>query len=231
MRCFYQENIDRLSFPEKESGHIARVLRLKAGEQIKVLNGNGQIAFCTLTDVNPKSCTFAVNAQEDFVPPSPLIHIAIVPVKNRDRMEWMVEKLTEIGIHRVTFLTSTYGERSKINFGRLKTKAISAIKQSENPFLPEIDEAIVSVNEFITHHQGERKLICHQHQSTPILDALDNNIHPVTVLIGPEGGFTDEEITLSKAKGYIPVSLGNHILRNETAAIVAAGIISNTHTE
>lgn len=231
MRCFYHHNPEELGFSEKESGHIARVLRLNEGDKIKVLDGNGKVFICTLTVVSPKQCAFEINEQSEFVPPAPLIHIAIVPVKNRDRIEWMVEKLTEIGTHRITFLTSTFGERSKINFDRLKAKAISAIKQSENPFLPQIDEDIQSLAHFITGHECETKLICHQHNSTPILNVVQNRIAPITLIVGPEGGFSDEEVKACTNQNYKAVSLGNNILRNETAAIVAAGIISNSHNE
>jgi 16S rRNA (uracil1498-N3)-methyltransferase len=214
--------------PEDESLHCVRVLRLKNGDGITVTDGKGFLYGAVLAEAHPRCCRIEITDRQERKPLWNFdVHIAISPTKNMDRMEWFVEKATEIGINRITCLRCRYSERREIKLQRLNRIAISAMKQSQKTTLPEINE-IVDFREFIAHNAdtGGYRMIAHcsGNEKNLIRDVYEPNKN-VLILIGPEGDFSREEIDAALATGFLPVSLGESRLRTETAALVACHTI------
>ena len=206
---------------EDESKHAVRVLRLNEGDAIDLLDGRGGLYTATVADANPKRCQLRITHHET-VPPRPYFtHVAVAPTKNLDRMEWFVEKAVEIGVERISFLRCARSERRELKLERLEKIAISALKQSRQAWLPQLDELTdyaaflreaVPETTFIAHLEaGERTAL------TQVVGAGPG----CCVLIGPEGDFTPEEISLALNRGIRPVTLGASRLRTETAALAA----------
>ncbi|MEP1032826.1 16S rRNA (uracil(1498)-N(3))-methyltransferase [Ekhidna sp.] len=218
---FIQDGGNTLS--EEESKHCAQVLRHQQGDEILIFDGNGGKHQAILTHVSKKSCAFDI-IDSNFTPQKKFhIHLAIAPTKNADRMEWLVEKLSEIGVDEVTFIQTKHSERKKLRLDRLEKKAISAMKQSGNPFLLHLNE-LTQLDAFLTNADAKIKLIAHVDDSHQyIFEALNPN-QTVTILIGPEGDFSLEEVDQAKANGFMAVSLGENTLRTETAGFVACCI-------
>ncbi|MDR2384489.1 MAG: 16S rRNA (uracil(1498)-N(3))-methyltransferase [Tannerella sp.] len=222
-KLFYAPDIDKNSvLPEDESKHCTQVLRLKSGEKILITDGKGFTCEAILQDIKSGNCKVEVTNRR-FQPPcfSEKIHIAVAPTKNIDRTEWFVEKATETGISKITFLRCQHSERKEINLNRIKKIAVSAMKQSQKTILPEISE-MIEFKEFILQDWDGIKMIAHcedierQHIKKTYQKHTD-----AVILIGPEGDFSPKEIEMAVNKGYIPVSLGNSRLRTETAALMA----------
>lgn len=209
--------------PESDSQHCVRVLRMKSGDMIEVIDGKGHRYKCRLTDAHPKRAMVEIVEQEDVpLPWSQQIIVGVAPTKHLDRMEWMVEKLTEIGVNRIIPLLCRYSERKEIKTERLEKIAISAMKQSLKAVKPQIDEMtpiarvvaeVKASQRFIAYCDASipRKLLSHEYRASE--DSL--------ILIGPEGDFSQEEIKTALSAGFAPISLGDNRLRTETAAIVA----------
>lgn len=218
MHVFYDpDNGNVLS--ATESHHAVNVLRLKKGDQIMILNGKGTVTIATLTEMNAKGCGYDLDKQEE-VPSRPFrLHIAFGVLKQSDRMEWMIEKATEIGVDELTPLICERSERKKVNTGRLEKTAISAIKQSKQPYLPVINPA-QKMDEFLGGHIPGYIAHCNDGLRKPLRE-FDQSLNSVTILIGPEGDFSPAEVESALSAGWQPVSLGESRLRAETAAIVA----------
>lgn len=222
MRLFYSPNIaNEKALSEDESRHAIKVLRLKEGDKIEILDGVGATYIAEIIDANAKKCE--VNIVEKIKHPKPLYSIEIVvsPTKNADRIEWFLEKATEIGISKLTLIQAERTERKKVRIDRLEKIAISAMKQSKTHFLPEISELKI-LNDVLESLFDGQRFIAHciedekQHLMTQMLPEGKYQI-----LIGPEGDFTQEEIDLAISKGFKPITLGENRLRTETAALYA----------
>ncbi|WP_420575601.1 16S rRNA (uracil(1498)-N(3))-methyltransferase [Ekhidna sp.] len=227
MTIFYEKGIkkgvNRLS--EDESKHCAQVLRHQVGDEILIFDGNGAKHHAVLTSISKKACEFEITSTEESPGKNFSIHLAIAPTKNMDRMEWLIEKLCEIGADEVTFIQTKHSERKKLRMDRLEKKAISAMKQSGNPFLLRLNE-LTDFKTFINGCQNECKLIAHVDKShNYIQDHLTKN-SSVAMLIGPEGDFSKDEVTAATQSGFKPVSLGHNTLRTETAGFVACCIVN-----
>ncbi len=224
MQIFYQPESPEVQWlPEEESKHCSKVLRHRTGDIIWVTNGLNQLFECRLNDVKPNRCTFAIINEKPQPPQPHYIHLAIAPTKNTDRLEWMLEKCVELGIHKISLLQCQHSERSKINSERLHKKAVSAMKQSLNLQLPDMAPA-VPFKAFIKHAAtGEEKLYIAyvDEKPRPHLMEAAARATKCCILIGPEGDFSSDEIKLALAEGFIPVSLGPSRLRTETAGLVA----------
>lgn len=220
---FYSPNIDNISqLPEYESQHCVKVLRMRSGDKLTVTDGKGFFYDCELIDANSKGCTISVlNRYEVPTGRNFKLHIAFSPTKQMDRNEWFIEKATEIGIDKFTPIYSNFSERKDIKTERLKKIAISAIKQSQQASLPEIDIQ-VSFNDFISMQFNSKKYIahCYDKPKTP-LTQLYNKGDDALILIGPEGDFSEEEVESAIKNGFEPISLGETRLRTETACLVA----------
>lgn len=208
--------------PESESQHCARVLRKKEGDSLFITDGKGYFYRAKLLQANPKSCV--VTIEEEMEQPKGWdynLQIAFAPTKNLDRMEWFVEKATEIGIDTFSPLKCRYSERKNINATRLEKIMVSAMKQSQKSRLPQF-ENIIKFEEFIKQPFEGQKFIAHCYDSikTPITQICKRDTNTL-ILIGPEGDFSEEEVAKSIEHGFTPISLGDSRLRTETAALVA----------
>lgn len=225
MQLFFHENISGNSFeidPE-ESRHLVKVLRKSVGDMVYFTDGKGVLYTCTIENLDSKRTRVSVLNQELQTQEQHYIHLAIAPTKNQDRMEWMVEKITEIGVNEISFLNSENSERNYLKVERLEKKIISACKQSFKMWKPKINE-IREYTEFIkeSYINSSQKFIGyvdHENQSH-LMDQAEKNTSYV-VLIGPEGDFSPREIQLAKEHNFRACSLGKNRLRTETAGLVA----------
>lgn len=224
MHIFYTPDLSGNSYTldETESKHCVRVLRLEKGDEITLVDGRGGYYLAKIDDPNPKRCAVKIIQTElNFGKTNFQVHIAIAPTKNIERIEWFLEKATEIGLHRVTPLMCRFSERKEIKNERLEKVMVSAMKQSLKAYLPQLDP-LTKFSDFIQQPFDGQKFIAHcddQHR-----ELLQNLVMPgqsYHVLIGPEGDFSAEEIELAVKAGFRPVSLGDSRLRTETAGLVA----------
>ena len=227
MQLFYEEDITTNGgyLDPTESIHCTKALRHKAGDEILIINGKGQIFKALIKDANPKKCRVEIVSQETQSPSSVECHIAIAPTKNMERTEWFVEKSTELGIETITPIVCRNSERKTIKAERLGKVVISAIKQSGSLWRPLINE-LSDFDSFIEQQFEGDKFIAHCHSGNePHLKDLVERGNNTLVLIGPEGDFTIEEVKRAEAMGFKAISLGPKRLRTETAALAACHII------
>lgn len=211
---------------DEESKHCTKVLRKKAGELIDVADGTGNFFQAKLTHVSSHACKFEIQTAEHHELPPYYIHIAIAPTKNTDRIEWFIEKAIEIGVSEISFILSTHSERKRINLERIQKKAISAMKQSLRPFLPKIND-MQPVALFAKNCTEGQKYVAHLNEaSTPFLSDIAVKAKRYAVIIGPEGGFSEEEISLFSQQGFGSVKLGNYRLRTETAGVMTCAMLN-----
>ena len=224
MQLFYQPGISEgLNFLDPdESHHCHKVLRKKPGDIIDITDGKGSFFKSRITNIDTRKCQFQIESQELVNPPDHYIHIGIAPTKNMDRMEWFVEKCTEIGVDEISFFISSNSERKVLKNDRLSKKLIAAMKQSMKARLPKLNE-LRSFTRFIDSVNPEaNKYIAYVESGNPIsLGNAATKEQEYCVLIGPEGDFTKEELNLAQSKNFKKVNLGNSRLRTETAGIVA----------
>lgn len=209
------------TLPEDESKHAVRVLRLVPGDAVVLVNGRGGVYEAEVADANPKRCQLRIRGEQQ-VPRRPYrVHVAVAPTKNLDRMEWLVEKATEIGVDTITFLRCARSERRELKLDRLEKIAVSALKQSGQAWLPQLAE-LTDFAAWLPTAAGETTFIAHLEagERTPLarVAALGPGC---CILIGPEGDFTPQEIQAAFARGIRPVTLGASRLRTETAALAA----------
>lgn len=225
MQLFYNPNIDEttqeFSFDKEESKHIIKVLRKKDSDILHVTNGLGYLFETEITLASDNKCTVKIISFKKSPEPKYRLHLAVAPTKMNDRYEWFLEKATEIGIHEITPIICDRSERKVINIERFEKIILSAMKQSNELYLPKLNEAI-SFKEFIKRKNEGLQLIAHCEETDK--KSLKSILKPnenVTLLIGPEGDFSEKEIALAIENSFHPVSLGNTRLRTETAAMVA----------
>ena len=225
MQLFYNPNIDEttenFSFDKEESKHIIKVLRKKDTDILFVTNGLGLLFETEITLASDNKCTVKILSVEKIEPSKFHLHLAVAPTKMNDRYEWFLEKATEIGIHEITPIICDRSERKAINKERFEKILLTAMKQSNILFLPKLNEA-VTFKEFIKRKNDGLQLIAHCEETDK--KSLKSVLKPsenITLLIGPEGDFSEKEIALALENNFIPVSLGNTRLRTETAAVVA----------
>jgi len=225
MQLFYNPDIDEttesFSFDKEESRHIIKVLRKKDSDILHVTNGEGLLFETEITLASDNKCIVQVLSIKKTDEPKFRLHLAVAPTKMNDRFEWFLEKATEIGIQEITPIICDRSERKVINLERFEKIILSAMKQSNETYLPKLNEAI-SFKEFIKQKNEGLQLIahCEETDKKSLKDILKPN-ESVTMLIGPEGDFSEKEIALALENDYQPVTLGNTRLRTETAAIVA----------
>lgn len=231
MQLFYTPNIEeadkQIIFPKDESRHIAKVLRKNQGDILKVTNGKGFLFTAEIIEANPKQCLAKIIKVEEEVSKPYRLHLVVAPTKMNDRYEWFLEKATEIGIDEITPIICDHSERKTIKLNRYERVLQSAMKQSLHYRLPVLNEAI-DFSEFITTKIEGQKFIAHCEEDIPRI-SLKNEAkekETVTILIGPEGDFSPEEIKLALENEWRAVSLGDSRLRTETAAIVACHTIA-----
>jgi len=224
MELFFDDNFGESQpvLNSNESKHCIQVLRHKAGDVIKIINGKGTLFSAAVIDANPKRCTLG-NIESTFYPINKsLLHIAIAPTKNNDRLEWFTEKATEIGITAITPILCHHSERRHFKTDRLQKIVISAIKQSHQYHKPLIND-LIAFEKFIAVPFEGSKYIAHCINYIPKINLANvcKNELNCLILIGPEGDFSEKEVQLALNNGFISVSLGESRLRTETAGVVA----------
>lgn len=226
MQLFYQPklkpNDEYIDFDKDESRHIVKVLRKRSGDSVHLTNGAGWIFDGVLEVLDQKHCRFKVISAKQQAPRSYRLHLAVAPTKSMDRFEWFLEKATEIGIDEITPLICQQSERRNIKPERLQRILQSAMKQSLQAYLPKLNQLTDFASFIASLPEDVKVLIAHcdpsQRQS---LKKVVTAGQAITIMIGPEGDFSREEILSATEKGIIPVHMGDSRLRTETAAIVA----------
>ena len=224
---FYTDQVSgtRACLTTEEMHHAIHVLRRKVGDEIHFTDGKGMLYLGRITEITKKEAWLDVVTAEQQKRQPYQISIAVSPTKSFDRMEWCVEKLTEMGVQRIIPMLCTRAERKKWNQERIRKIAISAMKQSKRAYLPDLAEPM-QLRELIQDvPSGMIKYIA-------VLDykSVPASVHyksgsDVLILIGPEGDFTNEEITMATQADFVPLTLGDFRLRTETAAMMAAATI------
>ena len=228
MNVFYlpTAQLGTISFPEEESKHIVKVLRMKEGDRFCVTDGNGSLYDAELVDAHPKRAAAELSNQRhgydirDFK-----VSIAIAPTKLNERTEWFLEKATEIGIDEVKLFASYHSERRTANVERFKKIIVAAMKQSVKSKMPVIEDIVAFDKLVRQNYDGQKFIAWIDDDVTEQLCDLYRKGENALVLIGPEGDFSKEEVALAKENGFVPVSLGKARLRTETAAVVACHTI------
>ena len=215
-----------VSFPEDESKHIVRVLRMREGDTFCVTNGKGSLFDAELIDAHPKRAMANLsNRRDGYDNRAFKLSIAIAPTKLNERTEWFLEKATEIGIDEIKLFASYHSERRVVNVDRFKKIVVAAMKQSVKSNMPIIEEMQTFENLVRQDFSGQKFIAWIDEEVKDQLCNLYDKGSDVLVLIGPEGDFSKDEVELAKANGFVPVSLGEARLRTETAAIVACHTI------
>ncbi|MEQ6119442.1 16S rRNA (uracil(1498)-N(3))-methyltransferase [Reichenbachiella sp. MALMAid0571] len=229
MNYFYNDDPEHFNFlNSEESNHCIKVLRKKKGDVIDVIDGKGNVFSCEITADNFRKCEFSILDKKASNKHKPhTVHIAIAPTKNHDRLEWFVEKSSELGVDEISFITTKRTERKKINLERLDRKTLSALKQSKNLFKTKINK-LSSLKEFLeTTSNAQQKFIAFVDNKNPdYLHKIAKSGTDTLILIGPEGDFTEEEVAVALSKGFQKISLGKSVLRTETAGVIACHSIN-----
>jgi 16S rRNA (uracil1498-N3)-methyltransferase len=227
MRFFYVPDAQQQTeLPPDEAMHAMRVLRLKGGDEMFLMDGKGNYYRAEVTIAATHHCYYQI---KECMPQDPQwkghIHLAIAPTKTLDRIEWMMEKATEVGVDEISFLNCQFSERRLLKTTRLEKIAISAMKQSHKAWKPVLND-MEHLKRFLELPRKGKKYIAHCYNEIPrtyLFDELLKNEddEEVTVMIGPEGDFSIEEVKECIEKGYQSVHLGESRLRTETAGLVA----------
>lgn len=230
MQLFYVpdcEKGDIVTLDKEESTHIVRVLRMKEMEEISLTDGKGNFFFADIVDANPNRCSVQIKRTiEEYGKRDFYIHLAIAPTKNINRIEWLLEKVTEIGIDEITPLICEHSERKDVKNERLDKILVSAMKQSLKAYKP-ILNPMTKISQLISKAKEENKLICYcQGDDRQYIKDVCPKKSSYLILIGPEGDFSQKEVDLALANNFKTISLGEQRLRTETAALYS---ISNIH--
>ena len=203
---------------EDESKHACRVLRLKMNDEVSLLDGVGGVYHARIDEDNPKKCLLQIISVTKEIKPKHEVHIAIAPTKNMDRIEWFVEKATEIGMTELTLIICEHSERKIVKTERLEKILISAMKQSKRTFIPKLNP-VITFSEFMKQHMQGALAHCEDGEKKTLKTVYQASNYPI--LIGPEGDFSSKEIASAKTNGFDFVVLGNTRLRTETAGLYA----------
>lgn len=230
MQLFYNSDIKQgditFFFDKEESKHIVKVLRKKESDKIFITNGLGYLFESEIILASEKKCEVKITKETFQEPDKFYTHIAVAPTKMNDRLEWFLEKATEIGIHEITPIICDHSERKVYKIDRAEKIIQAAMKQSLHYYIPKINEPI-SFSQFVKSNSDGQKFIAHCEETDK--KSFKNEVkkdEKITILIGPEGDFSTKEINLAIENHFIPVTLGNTRLRTETAALVACHTIA-----
>lgn len=231
---FYIEVVSQIdnivALNEENSRHIVQVLRMVTGKILNLTDGLGTVYTAEIVEAHKKKCTVKIINISKQTAPAKKVCIAISPVKNSSRFEWFLEKATEIGVKEIVPLICERTEKQYLKYDRLRAILISAMLQSQQAWLPVLCEP-VKFEKFVEENKSNHKFIAHCKEQNKIslkdiTGQLTNKIiNQSTILIGPEGDFSKEEIAIALQNNFTPVSLGHTRLRTETAAMVAATLL------
>lgn len=227
IRYFYVPNAASVGeLPEDEAKHAVRVLRLQSGDRMVLVDGEGGLFDAEVSVASGKHCLYNILETLPYEREwRGRISLAIAPTKMMDRMEWMAEKATEIGFDEINFLDCKFSERKTLRTDRVERIVVSAMKQSHKACKPVVNE-MCGFKEFVSKEREGRKFIAHCYEEVARRDLFDelsamDAETPVTVLVGPEGDFSIDEVRLAMEHGYESISLGRSRLRTETAGLSA----------
>ena len=226
MQFFYSNKISEqlILLDGQEMIHCIKVLRKKVDDCVFITDGKGNLFHAKIVNILSNKCELKIlekTINKNHVD----IHLLISPTKNHKRIDWMIEKLVEVGIQRITFILCKNSIRTKVNLGRLNKIALSAMKQTQNTFLPIIDDCI-DFNNIFEIIKSSEKYIAHLNNDNTHLYSILQNKKSRCILIGPEGDFTEDEVKKSIKHGFKEVSLGSSRLRTETAGLVSSIILN-----
>ncbi|MEA2106189.1 MAG: 16S rRNA (uracil(1498)-N(3))-methyltransferase [Bacteroidota bacterium] len=229
MHLFYTPDLNDTIYTlnEQESKHCIKVLRLSTNDMVQLIDGKGGFFTAKIMEPDPKKCTVEiVETKKDYEKRNHRLHIAIAPTKNNDRLEWFLEKATEIGIDEITPIVCEHSERKVIKPERLEKILVSAMKQSIKAYKPQLND-LIKYTDFIKNPFAGEKFIahCEDHEKS-FLKSRYTVGRDVLILIGPEGDFSREEIDEARQNNFTEISLGNSRLRTETAGVVACHTIN-----
>lgn len=237
LRFFYTPDVESGELPKDEAQHALRVLRMTEGDELNLMDGKGAFHRAVITTATGHRCLYRIVESEPQQPAwNDHLCIAMAPTKLNDRVEWFAEKATEIGVDEFAFLDCQFSERRQLKTERIEKIVVSAVKQSHKAWMPDVDE-MQSFKSFVTSPRPGQKFICHCYErgdienesQKPHLKDVISATEDCTVLVGPEGDFSIEEVRLAQQHGYVSVSLGTSRLRTETAALVAVHIMQLSH--
>ncbi|MDL2308174.1 16S rRNA (uracil(1498)-N(3))-methyltransferase [Bacteroidales bacterium OttesenSCG-928-B11] len=232
MEYYYVPNLndDIVTLSQEEARHCVRVIRHVAGDAIVMVDGKGLWARGTILATTKDRCQVQVDERKIVENHRVLsLHIAVSPTKNRERVEWFVEKAVEVGIEKITFLLCDHSERLRVDMQRMERIAISAMKQSQSATIPEMDVlAFDALIQGMRNWEGDKMIAwCDADDNSVELADKDLLKNDVLLLIGPEGDFSKREIELAKSENFTEVRLGPKRLRTETAAIYGCCVINS----
>jgi 16S rRNA (uracil1498-N3)-methyltransferase len=193
---------------------------MQAGDEVQVTDGEGTLAVARIAEAHARHCILHIVSRKFIAPSAHRLHVAVAPAKSAERNEWMLEKMVELGVEEVSFISTERSERGRMNMERMQKIAVSAMKQSRQSWLPKLNplatfehlpERTLPVARLIAWCEAE-----HTNSLKQMMQPADT-----IILIGPEGDFTAEEVARARAVGFQPVSFGPRILRTETAAVHA----------
>lgn len=232
MNLFYAPDIQQsLSLPEEESQHCIKVLRMKSGDHIHIIDGVGGLYEAQIIEAHPKRTQVEILTHQTEYGRRPFrLHLAVAPTKNIDRFEWFVEKATEIGFDELTPLCCRYSERKIIKPERIEKILVSAAKQSLKAYVPILNpmttfKEFVNNSTFLTPHSSLFIAHCHNQPKQHLFNACQSGGN-VVVMVGPEGDFSEEEVELALRNSFQAISLGESRLRTETAGVVACHLVT-----
>lgn len=226
MHLFYTPDItpknDAWFLNEEESKHCTRVLRLNKGDQVNLIDGKGGLYTAAIAEAHPKRTILHINSvTTGYGRRNHYLHIAVAPTKNLERLEWFLEKATEIGIDEISLITTQRSERKEAKTDRLDKIITSAIKQSLKAYHPALNP-VVGFNKLSAQAFSGQKFIAHCADGPKVTlkeELILNGKY--LVLIGPEGDFTEKEVAEALQNGFKAITLGESRLRTETAALEA----------
>jgi 16S rRNA (uracil1498-N3)-methyltransferase len=226
---------DTVELDENESRHLSKVLRRKVGDVISVFDGSGAEFTATVASISKKSVEISINQRLEIDRELACPVELAVALPKGDRQRWLVEKCVELGVTRLIPLETTRGVAQPVEkaIARLQRAVIEASKQCRRNKLMVIDSpmSIAKFAEDSSEESNDQLLRWIAHPTGETVGDVAGGGSDVQCLIGPEGGFTDEEVATAQSAGFRPVSFGARILRIETAALyaaVVAGRSSNT---
>ncbi len=229
MNLFYAPDLlpdaSRYVFDKAESRHISKVLRKLPGDTLQLTDGKGGWYEAIIIKADPKETMVQIRWHAQLKRRNYRIHVAMAPTKSNDRFEWFLEKATEMGIDTITPLLTAHSERKKINKERYEKIIVAAMKQSLQAFKPQLND-MTSWKSFLDQIRDtdDQKTIAYCRAKQPLKEVLTGS-NDILILIGPEGGFSNEELTQAKLAGFEPVLLSPNRLRTETAGMVAVASV------
>ena len=226
-RFFYVPDAEKLTeLPAEEANHAIKVLRLKEGDELMLMDGKGSFYRAEVTLVSNHHCMYRIVERQPQQPQwEGRVHLAIAPTKMNDRIEWMAEKATEVGIDELSFLNCQFSERRNLKTERIKKIVVAAVKQSHKAWMPVVNE-LESFRQFISRQSSSHRYIAHCYNEVPRVNLFDelcrlDASEDALVLVGTEGDFSIDEVRYAVSQGFVSVDLGKSRLRTETAGLSA----------